>query len=261
MNVTWRTAPRTRCTKCTSYTSGMPYIIEKTDPVKVELTPGPADVPCKVVHSDGTVDAIELKSANLRGAMREVTARMAGVGYEPRGRWSEGDGVWWRAFKTWDIEDVRASHRKARRAAERWHITARSVDMDGIDPEDRRKLSEQLFDYEDLEQAERVALQQFVQGADLRSPAAIVDASEVALRALRLGVLEESDEQATEGDWADLHDYLAGHTGRSLCDLVQIMALIAGPYIAERIEAEGLTVDEWLKQSADAWRRATDTDD
>lgn len=132
-------------------------------PVRVELTAGPVDVLCQVVHDDGTVDTVDLKSANLRGAMREATTRLADVGYSARSRWTESDGRWCRPFKVDDIEDARASYRKTRRQVEKAYYAYRCVDLDLITPDQRDHVAAAIDAYEEMERDEWAALQRYVE--------------------------------------------------------------------------------------------------
>jgi hypothetical protein len=56
-------------------------------PVEVRLTQPHLSIKCEIVHDDGTTTEPPVWALKMRGAQREMTSRLAEMGYEPAGRW------------------------------------------------------------------------------------------------------------------------------------------------------------------------------
>jgi hypothetical protein len=58
-----------------------------TGPTEVWLTQRNLAVKCMIVREDESAERFTARSLNMRGAQREVTARLKGQGHAPAGRW------------------------------------------------------------------------------------------------------------------------------------------------------------------------------
>ena len=69
----------------------MATIEENTKPIEVWLTQPNMEITCRVIFEDETGTEIDVDSLSMRGAQREITSWLIGLGYEPVGRWSTED--------------------------------------------------------------------------------------------------------------------------------------------------------------------------
>ena len=56
-------------------------------PIEVWLRQPNIEITCTVVREDESTRSVEVDSLSLRGAQREITGWLIGLGYEPVGRW------------------------------------------------------------------------------------------------------------------------------------------------------------------------------
>ena len=63
----------------------------RPSPVEVWLTKRNIAVTCMVVREDESTEELDVDSLSMRGAQREITGRLAGMGYSPSGRWTASD--------------------------------------------------------------------------------------------------------------------------------------------------------------------------
>jgi hypothetical protein len=55
--------------------------------IEVWLTQRNLTIKCMVVHEDEATHELEMESLSMRGAQREITGELIGLGYTPVGRW------------------------------------------------------------------------------------------------------------------------------------------------------------------------------
>jgi hypothetical protein len=55
--------------------------------VEVWLTRGPISIKSQIVHEGERTEQVATRCLSMRGAQREVTAALIGLGYMPVGRW------------------------------------------------------------------------------------------------------------------------------------------------------------------------------
>jgi hypothetical protein len=59
----------------------------KPGPIEVWLSQPNIEITCRIVREDETAAYPDVDSLSLRGAQREITAWLIGLGYAPVGRW------------------------------------------------------------------------------------------------------------------------------------------------------------------------------
>jgi hypothetical protein len=60
---------------------------ERPGPIEAWLSKPNIEVTCRIVREDETATEIDVTSLSMRGAQREITAWLIGLGYAPAGRW------------------------------------------------------------------------------------------------------------------------------------------------------------------------------
>jgi hypothetical protein len=75
---------------CISYTKSMTNTKStKPGPIEVWLSQPNIEITCTIVREDETTRGADIGSLSMRGAQREITGWLIGLGYEPAGRWQD----------------------------------------------------------------------------------------------------------------------------------------------------------------------------
>ena len=61
-------------------------------PIEVWLSQPVIEITCTLVADDESTANLDITSLSMRGAQREITGYLIGIGYEPAGRWETEGG-------------------------------------------------------------------------------------------------------------------------------------------------------------------------
>ncbi len=96
-------------------------------PIEVWLTQGNMEISCMIVLEDESTQPQDIRSLSMRGAQREITGWLIGLGWEPAGRWD--------VTETADHQDPVETVRLFRRPKPAEYVDvpfARKVAIDGV---------------------------------------------------------------------------------------------------------------------------------
>ena len=65
--------------------------VNKPSPIEVWLSQANMTVTCTVVREDESTEQLAVDSLSMRGAQREITGYLIGLGYSPVGRWEAAE--------------------------------------------------------------------------------------------------------------------------------------------------------------------------